>query len=171
MSEVEHNMAHVLADRAEFTCEDVPHESDLPTLAEQRHEEAQAKVREVDSAVRELLGAGMITAIGYRVMVKPVESIRTLEAAEAEVAPTLHAEGFEVKSEAEKVREERGENIGVVITMGDCAFERIGGRAAWCEVGDTVIFSRYAGTRVEHPPKSGNFYQIMNDEDIFGKVV
>lgn len=140
-------------------------------LAEQREEQAKELANTIVDAARNLIATGMLQAVGYRVLIKPIEGTKALEAAEAEVAPHLAAEGFEVKSDAEKKREERGENHGIVIHLGPVAFDRIGGPDAWCKAGDVVVFSRYAGTRVEHPRGSGTWYQLMNDEDIFGKVV
>lgn len=152
---------------AEKTAQD----ADLPPLARQREEEAQTKATAVFDAARALTATGMLKAAGYRVIVKPLDSIMTLETAEAEVAPTLAEKGFEVKTDKEAKREQRGENHGVVIDIGPVAFERLGGRGAWCDEGDIIVFTRYAGTRVEHPPRSGNFYQFINDEDIFGRIV
>lgn len=143
----------------------------LPTLGRQREEEAIDKANNVLGAVRDLIATGMLEAVGYRVVIKPVEAIKTLELAQAEVAPTLAERGFESKSDKQREREERGENHGVIIHLGATAFEKLGGIPAWADVGATVVFSRYSGTRVEHPPGSGSFYQIMNDEDIFGKIV
>lgn len=151
--------------------EEAKQDEALPTLARQREEEAREKATAVLNAARDLMAAGMLQAAGYRVLIKPLEGTLGLEEAEAEVAPTLAAEGFQVKSDAQKKREERGENYGIVMHIGPIAFADRGGRAAWCDEGDVVVFSRYAGTRVEHPRGSGNFYQLMNDEDIFGKVV
>ena len=145
--------------------------SELPALAEQRQKEAQELASRVIGAARELVSKGMMVAIGYRAMIKPIEATMGLEEAQAEVAPTLANSGFQVKTHSEKEREERGENHGIVISLGSMAFERMGGREAWCDEGDVVVFSRYAGTRIEHPPGSGTFYQLMNDEDIFGKVL
>ena len=50
------------------------------------------------------------------------------------------------------------------------AFNRLGGRENWCDDGDLVIFARYEGKEIEHPPGSGAIYRFMNDEDIYGKV-
>lgn len=140
-------------------------------LAEEREIQAAVLAHQVFAAARELLANGMLQATGYRVLVKPLEVIITMDPAMAEQHPTLAESEFQVKSVNEREREERGENHGVVIHIGPVAFERLGGREAWCDEGDTVVFSRYAGTRVEHPPGSGVFYQLMNDEDIFGKVI
>jgi len=144
--------------------------SDIP-LAEEREAMAIEAAQAVFDAARKLLATGMLQAVGYRVLVKPLEVGMGLEAAEAEVAPTLAAADFQVKSEGERQREERGENHGIVIHLGPIAYDRLGGAESWAKVGDTVVFSRYAGTRVEHPPGSKAFYQLMNDEDIFGKII
>ncbi len=140
-------------------------------LAEEREQQAAVLAHQVFAAARDLLAHGMLQAAGYRVLVKPLETIITMDPAMAAEHPTLADAEFQVKSVNEREREERGENHGVVIHIGAVAFERLGGRDAWCKEGDTVVFSRYAGTRVEHPPGSGVFYQLMNDEDIFGKVI
>ena len=144
--------------------------SEIP-LAEEREQQAIEKANAVFDAARDLLATGMLQAVGYRVLIKPIEAIKTLEAVEVEKYPTLAAAGVETKSEGQKKREDRGSNHGVVIHMGPKAFDRLGGPEAWCDVGDTVVFTHYAGTRVEHPPGSEVFYQIMNDEDVFGKVI
>ncbi len=142
-------------------------DADLPPMAREREEAAMAMANAVFSAARNLIAHGTLKAAGYRVLVKPIEVVRGLEEAEAAQHPTLADQGFEVKTLAEASREERGENHGVVIDIGPIAFERHGGRKNWCDKGDVVVFNRYAGTRVEHPPGSKVFYQAMNDEDIF----
>lgn len=142
----------------------------LPPGAREREEAAMELVNRVLDGSRELIASGMIEAVGYRVVVLPIEAQRGLEAAEAAQFETLAEGGFEVKSENQRKREERGENHGIVISIGPVAFEGRGGEAAWCSKGDTVVFARYAGTRVEHPPGSGAFYQVMNDEDIFARI-
>ena len=145
-------------------------EQELPALAEEREREAIDKAHAVFKAARELVSTGMLMPIGYRVMVKVVEVIKTLEVAQAEEFPTLAERKFESKSENEKNRQERGEQHGVMIAMGKVAFNRLGGRENWCDVGDVITFSRNMGQSVEHPPGSNNYYQIFNDEDCFGRI-
>ncbi len=142
----------------------------LPPGARDREKAMQDKANTVLSAARGLIGEGMIEAVGYRVVVFPIEAQLGLEAAEAEQFEHLAAQDFQVKSEGERKREERGENHGIVMSIGPVAFEGRGGRSAWCDEGDVVVFARYAGTRVEHPPGSGKFYQVMNDEDVFARI-
>ncbi|MGI9251416.1 MAG: co-chaperone GroES family protein [Pseudohongiellaceae bacterium] len=140
------------------------------TLGAQREKEAIEKAQKVYAAARDLVANGMIKAAGYRVLVKPLEGTMGLEQAEADLFPELAGRGAVIKTHNELEREERGEHFGIVLNIGPIAFDRLGGRGSWCDEGDTVVFSRYAGTRVEHPPGSGNFYQLMNDEDIFGVI-
>ena len=145
-------------------------EQELPALAEEREREAIAKAHAVFNAARDLISTGMLMPIGYRVMVKVVEAIKTLEAAQAEEFPELADRGFEAKSEHQRKREGRGENHGVMMAMGKVAFNRLGGRENWCDVGDVVTFPRNIGLSVEHPPGSNNYYQVFNDEDCFGRI-
>ncbi len=137
----------------------------------EREKEMHAHLREMGNHAKALLSAGMLQAVGYRVLIKPIVIKRTLEGVMAEQAPTLAEKGFEARTEKQATKEERGENHGIVIHIGPEAFNRLGGEESWCSVGDTVVYTRYAGTRVEHPPGSKNFFQIINDEDIFGKII
>lgn len=149
---------------------DLMQEAEIP-LALERQQMAVEKAKAVFDAAQALLATGILQAVGYRVMVKPLEVGLGLEVAEAAKSPTLADADFQVKSQNQREREEKGSNVGVVMHLGPIAYDRLGGATAWAKVGDVVVFSRYAGTRREHPPGSGVFYQLMNDEDIFGKVI
>ena len=145
--------------------------SELPPLAEERERDAIDKAHAVFRAARDLMSAGMLQAAGYRVIVKPMVVIKGLEVAQMEAFPTLAGKEFEAKSGHQVKREELGENHGVVIDMGPLAFDRLGGREHWCDVGDVVVYARYSGTQLEHPPGSGTMYRLMNDEDVGGRIV
>jgi len=136
---------------------------------ERREKEVHETLMKMAEQAKALMGNGMLQAAGYRVLVKPITVKRTLVGAEAELAPTLADKGFEARTIGQAEKEERGENHGIVMHIGPTAFDRLG--EPWCSVGDVVVYSRYAGTRVEHPPGSKNFFQIVNDEDIFGRIV
>jgi len=152
--------------------EAVEEPTSLETMRE-REKELHAKLRTMGNLAKSLLSAGMLQACGYRVLLKPIKIVKGLEGAMAEQAPTLAEKGFEARTEKQREKEERGDNHGIVVHIGPLAFDRLGGKEMWlwCDVGDVVVHTRYAGTRVEHPPGSKNFFQIMNDEDIFGKIV
>lgn len=137
----------------------------------QREKEMNEHLRKMGEHAKALMSAGMLQACGYRVVLKPITVVKTLEGHAAEVAPTLAGKGFEARTEKQATKEERGDNHGIVVHIGPTAFDRLGGREAWCDEGDCVVHTRYAGTRVEHPPGSNNWFQIVNDEDIFGRIV
>ena len=122
--------------------------------------------KEQINAAYELLATGMPKAAGYRILIKPLEATKQMEAKEAEKYSHLAAQGFEVKTENQKERETRGIFYGIVVHIGSTAYDRLG--EPWAKVGDVVIFHRYTGVRHELPPGSGEFYQFINDEDIHG---
>ena len=142
----------------------------LETMRE-REKDMNTHLREMGEHAKALMAAGMLQAVGYRVLLKPITIVKGLEGHAAEVAPTLAAKGFEQRTDKQAEKEERGDNHGIVVHLGPVAYDRLGGRDAWVDVGDLAVHTRYAGTRVEHPPGSNNWFQIMNDEDIFGKIV
>ena len=65
-----------------------------------------------------------------------------------------------------KAREELAATEGILVDVGQCAWQEeiAAGRGPDAEVGDHVIFARYAGQTREG--KDGNKYRIINDEDI-----
>jgi len=117
----------------------------------------------------ELIAKGTPEARGYRIIVKPLDAVEHLESKEAERFPTLAASGFKAKTAEQQERETRGSDHGIVISVGETAYDRLG--KDWCKVGDVIIFHRYAGKRIELPPGSGEFLQFINDEDVFGAMV
>lgn len=140
-------------------------------LAEEREKAMKEAAERLFKDARDLVDNGMMQAAGYRVLIQPLEGTQGLEAAEAEQHPVLAERGFEAKSIAQKAREDRGEQHGIVLHIGPIAYARHGGPEYWCAEGDVVVFNRYAGIRVEHPPGSQHFYQLMNDEDVYGRIV
>ena len=141
----------------------------LPALAEERESEALDLAHQIFILSRKLVQTGMLMPIGYRVMVKPHDAVKTLEEAQAQQFPELAERGFEQQTEQERKRRSKGENHGVVMGMGKMAYNRLGGREMWCDMGDTILFARYNGMFIEHPPESGNIYQFINDEDVYGR--
>lgn len=96
----------------------------------------------------------MITPLGHRVLVKP---IRIEEKTKG---------GIYLPQQTQEM-ERAGVDKGEVIAIGATAWmdERLGGKP-WCEVGDTVIWARYAGKPVT---VGEEIYHLINDEDILGK--
>ena len=124
-----------------------------------------------EEQARELIAFGIPKVVGYRLMIKPIEAVTGLEESEKEKYESLGKLGFEVKTEEQKLRESRGTHHGILVGIGDTAFTGPHlGDAPWVEVGDVVIFDRYAGVEVELPPGSGKKYRFCNDESILGKM-
>jgi len=109
-------------------------------------------------------------AAGYRLIVKPLPWSDGLKAGEAEKFGTLAQSGFIAQSSTQTAREDKGSYVGILCHVGEGAYkgESLAG-GAWANVGDVVVFNRYAGQRVDIPPGSGDFYHFCNDEDILGK--
>ena len=124
----------------------------------------------IDEA-RKLIALGSPKAVGYRLLVKPIEAIEELEISEKEANPELAKLGFAVKTEVQKDKESIGTHHGILVSKGEFAFQAqaLGGED-WVEEGDVLIFDRYTGVIVELPPGSGNKYRFTNDESILGKM-
>jgi co-chaperonin GroES (HSP10) len=122
-------------------------------------------------AAHEIVAKGNAKATGYRLIIKPLPWDAGLKAGEAEIAPELAKMGFVAKTETQSERESRGSHVGILCDIGESAFnENISPEGKpWANVGDIVVFNRYAGQRVDLPPGSDDFYQFCNDEDILGK--
>jgi co-chaperonin GroES (HSP10) len=73
--------------------------------------------------------------------------------------------GIILQTEETSEREQMANTTGIVIAMGEECFEK-GSR--WCEVGDKVIFAKYAG--LLYTGKDGVSYRLINDEDITAKL-
>jgi len=126
---------------------------------------------EMIAEARDLIAFGNPVAVGYRLMIKPIEAITGLEASEQEANPELAKLGFEVKTEDQKNKESFGTHHGVLVSKGDFAFKAAAlGGDDWASEGDVLIFDRYAGVEVELPPGSGDKYRFTNDESILGKM-
>ncbi len=96
----------------------------------------------------------MIIPLGHRVLVKPV------------VIEEKTQSGLYIPQQSVDL-ERAGVDKGEVVAIGNTAWkdERLGG-TNWCEVGDTVIWARYAGK----PVLDGEVtYHLLNDEDVLAK--
>ena len=108
-------------------------------------------------------------AVGYRVLIKPIEATKGLTPAEQARFKALAEIGFENKSDKEKQRVDRGSNFGIIVSIGEHAFmaKSLGGKK-WVEEGDIAIIDRYSGAEIESPPGSENMYRFANDESVLG---
>lgn len=73
-------------------------------------------------------------------------------------------------------RERAATVVGTVLAMGDDCYKdkaRFPGGQPWCKVGDTVLFSRYAGMRFKsQDAETGNMveYRMLTDDGIVATV-
>ncbi|WP_373088672.1 co-chaperone GroES family protein [Zhongshania sp.] len=95
---------------------------------------------------------------GYRILVKP-DPVST----EVKEIP-----GFEI---IEDKRIAKASNVrGTVVAMGSLAYKGFAeDPTPWCEVGDRVLYSQYAGKFIEDPITEEE-YVILNDEDIIATI-
>lgn len=120
---------------------------------------------------RNLIANGCPEAVGYRLMIKPIEATTGLEVSEKTKYETLASVGFETKTKEQKEREDRGSHHGILVSKGGYAFKAAAlGGEDWAEEGDILIFDRYSGVQVELPPGSGQMYRFVNDESILGRM-
>ena len=127
--------------------------------------------KEMIAEARDLIAHGNPKAVGYRLMVKPIDATTGMELAEQTANPELAKLGFEVKTEGQKEKESIGTHHAILVSKGDYAFKAAAlGGEDWVEEGDVLIFDRYSGVEIELPPGSGDKYRFTNDESILGKM-
>ncbi len=125
-------------------------------------------------AARDCIAYGAPEAVGYRLMVKPIYSETKMAQSEMDKYETLSNRGFQSKTKEQAEKESRGTHHGILIHKGAQAYK---GELAkndakpWVEVGDVLIFDRYAGVEMEIPPGSGDIYKFINDESVLGRMV
>jgi chaperonin GroES len=95
-----------------------------------------------------------INPVGWRVLIKPQE-VREVSKG-----------GIILTTEKSKEREQMANTTGIVIAMGDQCYADE--PAPWCQVGDKVIFAKYAG--LLYLGKDGQAYRMVNDKDITGTL-
>lgn len=95
-----------------------------------------------------------INPVGWRVLIKPQE------------VKEVSKGGIILTTEKSKEREQMANTTGIVVAMGgQCYADE---PAPWCQVGDKVIFAKYAG--LLYLGKDGNSYRMVNDKDITGTL-
>lgn len=81
---------------------------------------------------------------------------------------TEKSEGGIILTTSDKTkREYAAQTRGTIVAIGPEAWDYEGGEGSKCEVGDRVLFARYAGVKVEEDDYSD---RVMNDKDIIGKL-
>lgn len=122
-------------------------------------------------SIRDKLADANPTAVGYRLMIKPIPARKGLEKSEAGEFSSLAKSGFVVKSSNEQSRETHGSDVGIIVNVGNDAYQtgQLKDSEAWAKEGDVVIFPRYCGHICEVPPGSGEKFHFMTDDDLLGK--
>lgn len=70
-------------------------------------------------------------------------------------------------NESEKRRIEYGSDEGEVLEIGPQAFKDFQGGQAWCQVGDTVLFERYAGFVPPNQDEGADFFiRVLDDTKV-----
>ncbi len=131
------------------------------------------QVTEDDIAkAKDRIATGSPHAVGYRLLVYPIEVEEGLDAYQAEKFEKLKNIGFVTKTTDEAERQSKGSHYGILVDVGDFAFktELLGGKP-WVSEGDTLIFGRYAGVDIEMPPGSGQVMRFMSDENVLGRMI
>ena len=108
----------------------------------------------------------MIEVRGYHVLVKPDK----IEDADPKLKKMKEI-GLIRADHEDALREQAGIDKGKVIAIGPTAYhnEIAEGRPAWCSVGETVVFAKYAGKAV-NDPHDGEQYLVLKDDDIICAV-
>ncbi len=137
---------------------------------------------------RDLIAHGTPEAVGYKILIKPIDSVTTLSNAQSNKFETLAKAGFQDKTDEQAERESIGTQHGILIHIGPGAFSFLGPNEAdtgqplskretnriarlFPKEGDVVIFDRYCGVEMELPPGSGDMYRFANDEALLGRMV
>lgn len=104
-----------------------------------------------------------IIPTGHRVLVKQEVYEET-----DNVFKSAKLAGIEIIKD-KAVRYQDSVDKGVIISIGSTAWKDFGG-VNWAEIGDTVVFAKHAGKRVEDPTDKDTHYVVLNDEDIVAVV-
>lgn len=96
----------------------------------------------------------MIEPSGHRVLLKP-------ELVEEKTA------GGIILAATTKDREQQATMRGIVVAVGVNAWKAFDDGTPWALIGDTVVFRKYAGEKIE---EDGIEYRVVNDEDLLAVI-
>ena len=96
-----------------------------------------------------------VKALGHRLIVK----MKRIERKTA---------GGIIKPDALIDQEKAAETVGEIIDIGPTCWKNVDTGEPWAEVGDTIVFAKYAGI-VVIDPETGEEYYALNDQDVFLK--
>ena len=121
-------------------------------------------------AARDKIATGNPEAVGYRLMLHTIDDTTGLDGFDKERFKELANIGFEKQTNEEAERQSKGSHFGLLVSKGEQAYQakELGGD--WVDIGDLLIFDRYAGVTIELPPGSGNKFRFTNDESVLGRI-
>jgi co-chaperonin GroES (HSP10) len=105
----------------------------------------------------------MIIPAGHRVVVKQ-DSYDDND----EVFKSARAAGIEIVKD-KGVRYQESVDKGTVVAVGPTAWKDFGNEP-WASVGDTIVFAKHAGKKVEDPADKDTHYVVLNDEDVVAVI-
>lgn len=102
-----------------------------------------------------------VIPVGYRLLIKQ------------DAVENKSTGGIIMATDDEQSRKQAGHNRGTVMAMGEECYKD--NKSNWCQVGDKVMFSSYAGKKflvseLENRIDKDDvqYWHVMNDEDILG---
>ncbi len=101
----------------------------------------------------------MIIPTGHRILVKQEEYEET-----DDVFKSAKRAGIEIIKDS-NTRYQESVDKGTVMAIGPTAWKDFGG-ANWANVGDTIVFAKHAGKKVQDPADKDTHYVVLNDEDV-----
>lgn len=141
---------------------------------------------DIDQA-RDLIANGTPEAVGYKILIKPIDAVTSMSKSESEKFETLAKAGFQDKTDSQSDRLSKGTQHGILCHIAPGAFSFLGINAnsdepltrveseriaeLFPKEGEVVIFDRYCGVEMELPPGSGDKYRFANDEALLGRMV
>jgi co-chaperonin GroES (HSP10) len=104
-----------------------------------------------------------ITPTGHRILVKQEDYDET-----DDVFKSARKAGIEIVKDR-GTRYQESVDKGVILAIGPTAWKDFGG-VNWANVGDTIVFAKHAGKRVEDPADKETHYVVLNDEDVVAVI-
>lgn len=105
----------------------------------------------------------MIIPCGHRVLVKQ-ESYEEVD----DVFKSAKLAGLEIIKDSQ-VRYQDSVDKGVIVSVGRTAWKDFGGEP-WAQKGDTIVFAKHSGKKVEDPEDKETHYVLLNDEDVVAVI-
>jgi co-chaperonin GroES (HSP10) len=106
---------------------------------------------------------------GHKILIKP-DPIEVEQELSKENS-ALAAMGFKVADvDGSKEREKKATTTGTLVAVGPMAWKAFDGEKEgwepWAQIGEKVMFGRYAGDLITHP-ETKEEYMLLNDEDLY----